>query len=291
MERVEEFLLESAPLARAAAGRLCRDNPVLGADCSWYHGYWQVLRLLRLVATPEHHAGFLRDAFGRVAPSGSRVSVLICGAIDQCTLAHVLWACGEHGLAAEVTVVDVCETPLYLNRWYADKIGTGIRAIASGILDFETPDRYDAVCTHSFFGQIAPHQRPALVARWRELLKPGGRVVTVNRIRPHGDAARAGFSDGQARALRDTVLAMPADLRERLGIGAADLARGADAYAARRRPYPVRSKEEFGALFENAGFTVEHLDSAPLVRASDARVGGPTTLDGADYARIIARRP
>lgn len=290
MARVEEPLLESAPLARRVAELLCTDNPTLGMNCFWYHGFWQTLRLLNLVATPEHHADFLRRAFARAAASASRLSVLICGAIDYSTLAHVLWSCELRGVAADVTVVDVCDTPLYLNRWYADRVKAGIRTVRSNILDYQSTESHDVVCTHSFFGQVPPATRPRLMEKWRELLRPGGRAITVNRIRPGSGLQQIGFSSQQARALRDAILRAPQELKDRLGIGAEELARYADDYATRRRPYPVRSREDFVRLFEEGGFTVEYLDCAPVAAPPGVQVGGPTTLDGSEYAQIIARR-
>ena len=51
-----EPLLTSAPLAKSAASALCCRGA--GEDCSWYHGFWQYLRIIGMVAAPERHAGF-----------------------------------------------------------------------------------------------------------------------------------------------------------------------------------------------------------------------------------------
>lgn len=52
---LREPLLTSAPLARLAAPALCHRGA--DDDCSWYHGYWQYLRLLGIVAAPEGKVG------------------------------------------------------------------------------------------------------------------------------------------------------------------------------------------------------------------------------------------
>ncbi len=290
MNTPEEPLLESAPIAWQAARRLCGENAALGGNCSWYHGFWQTLRVLDLVATPAHHATFLNQAFSRAVAPASRPRVLICGAIDYSTLAHVITACAALDAQPDVTVVEVCETPLFLNTWYADRAGIGIRTFCTDILHFQEPGRYDVICTHSFFGQIPPHLRAALLSRWRELLRPGGKVITVNRIRPESENRQVGFSAGQAQTLRHAILEAPEDLKNRLGITGAELAGCADAYVARRRPHPVRSEEEFRRLFEEGGFIVEQLACAPIA-GRGKRLGGPTTLDGSSYAQIVARRP
>jgi SAM-dependent methyltransferase len=291
MAHVEEPIVESAPLARWIAERLCRQDSATEAGCSWYHGFWQFLRVLDLVTTPAHHAGFFRDALQTALGGGSRLSVLISGAIDYSMLAHVLWACGLRGAAAEITVVDICDTPLFLNHWYARRTGTGIRTIRSNILGYQSAERYDVVCTHSFLGQFSPPERRELMAKWQQLLKPGGRAITVNRIRPRGSAGQAAFSPEQAQALREAVLRASGRLSQLVQIGAEDLARYAEAYASRRRPHPVNSREEFAALFEQAGFFVDHLSSAPVAAAHGEQLSGPTTPGGAEYAHIVACRP
>lgn len=290
MAHVDEPVVESAPLAHWIAERLCRTDPATGESCAWYHGFWQYLRALDLATTPAHHADFLRDAFQMAAGERSRLRVLISGAIDYSMLAHVLWACGLNGVTPEVTVVDICDTPLFLNHWYARRVGCRIRSFRSDVLDHPAEAAYDVVCTHSLLGQFAPARRHELVARWRQALRPGGRVITVNRIRPAGGTGPVGFSSQQARALREAVMRLSPQQREQLEILPDELVRGAELYAARRRPYPIRSREDLAVLFEEAGFTLEHLSCAPLAAAHATAVSGPTIAGGAEYAHIVARR-
>lgn len=289
MAHVDEPVVESAPLARWVAERLCRKDASTGSDCSWNHGFWQYLRIFDLATTPAYHAEFIRDAFAAVLDRG-RIGILISGAIDYSMLAHALWACRLHGLAAAVTVVDICDTPLFLNHWYARRVGTSVNSVRCDVLEFETAERYDVVCTHALLGEIAPRHRGRLVAKWFELLKPGGVAITVNRIRPQGGDAPASFSGPQAQALRDALMQRSEGLRERLDVSADDLARFAEAYASQRRIYPVRSGEEIETLFRNAGFVVEHFSTARIATPSGDQVSGPTIPRGGEYAHVIARR-
>src|SRR3546814_11783469 len=57
------------------------------------------------------------------------------------------------------------------------------------VLDYDGGARFDVVCTHCFLGYFTPEQRPALMAKWFSLLRPGGRVLTVTPIRPTPDHA------------------------------------------------------------------------------------------------------
>jgi len=291
MSPVDEPVLESAPLAREAAPRLCRLDPETGENCSWYHGFWQYLRALRLVTTPEHHAQFFREAFGVAAATSDRPRVLISGAVDYGILAYVLWACRQNSVSPSITVVDLCETPLFLNRWYAERVACGIETRATNILDYDAPAAFDAICAHSFFGFFEPRERSRLATKWRGLLKPGGIAIAVNRVRRAAAGSRLGFSAEQARAFREKVIGKAQTMRKELDIEPLALGRLAEAYAARQRIHPVRSEEEIRRMFEDAGLRVERLTEVADSKAATNGVSGPTTLEGASYACIVARKP
>jgi len=287
---VDEPIRESAPLARWIAERLCQVDPATGESCAWYHGFRQYLRVLGLAITPAHHAGFLKDAFGAAAPRGSRVRVLVSGAIDYSMFAHVLWACRSNGVTADVTVVDICDTPLFLNLWYARRVGVPVNTVRVSILTHEADGAYDFVCTNAFFGQFPPSQRPALMAQWRNLLKPGGQVITVTPFRPGSQAERVGFTPDEGRALHDAVLRAAQAQPGALDIPPDEVARRAESFAARMKVYPVRSLDEIRDLFEQGGFGLDHLSSPPAAPDSRGDLTGPTVSRSARYALVIATR-
>jgi len=289
-DAVVEPVHESAPLAKWVADRLCRIDPKTGESCAWYHGFRQYLRALGLAITPAHHAGFLRDSMASFVGQGDRLRVLISGAIDYSMFAHVLWACRRGGAVADVTVVDVCETPLFLNQWYARRIGGRVRTVRASILEFDEPAGFDLICTNSFFGQFSPAQRPPLMARWHALLTPHGRVITVTPFRPGHAAEMVGFTREEAGALREAVRASAHRVNEAFDLETGELERLADAFTARMRVHPVRSIHEIRRLFEEAGFTLDHLTSGPI-SDDHAQLSGPTVSRLAEYAMVVARRP
>lgn len=288
-EEDSAWVHESAPLARWIADRLCRVDPATGESCAWYHGFRLYLRALGLAITPAHHAEFLREAFAGSVVEGQRVRVLVSGAIDYSMLAHVVWACRECGATADVTVVDVCDTPLFLNLWFARRVGVPVRTVRSNILAYESADPFDFVCTNAFLGQFSPRQRPELVARWHSLLAPGGRVVTVTPVRPGAGRDPVGFTPGEAEALRDAVREAAREQAGRLDLDPDGLAEIADAFAARMRVHPVQSVEEVATLFGEGGFSLEHLSLSPV---ADGRgdLTGPTVSRSAEYALVEACR-
>jgi SAM-dependent methyltransferase len=285
MKRIEEPVLESAPLARWVAERLCRTRTASRQSCSGYHGFWQYLRLLGIVTTPTDHVEFLSAALAPAAAGHRRIRILVSGAVDYSMLACLIHSCDEF---ADITVIDICDTPLFLNQWYARRAGRFIRTLREDIMKHREAASYDVICAHSFLSQFPLPRRRRLVASWRELLRPGGKVITVNRIRA-GSSGAFRYSRAQAEALRAAVLREAGKWRDRLDLSPEELALHACNFAKTRRIHPVASDAEMKALFEGAGFVVDHLSSNVL------RAGGPLHWSAhsrdAVYANLVARRP
>lgn len=278
----DEGLEDAARLAREQAPALCRRDAASGATCAWHHGLWPTLRLLGLVTAPALHGEFLRAALAGVA--GERPRVLLSGAADHALLAQVLAAFGTR--APEVTVLDICETPLLLNRWYARRAGTSVATRRSHILDFGEPATFDAVCSHAFLGNFDTAQRTALAAKWHALLRPGGKAVTVNRLRPGLEAQWIAFSVEQVWAYRARV----EDAAKERALQVPRLGKAAETYASRQAIFPLGSAAELRALFEGAGFDIEQLSVATLPAAVRQQLSAPTVPGGDSYALLIAVR-
>ena len=286
----DEPLAESAPLAWRAAAEHCWRDPRTGERCDWFHGTWQILRLLGLNTTPEHHQRFFEDALSPLAKPGRRPAVLISGTADYSLLARLLFFFRNSGAEPLWTVADRCETPLILNRWYAGRAGCEISTRCCDILELEGEAAYDVICTHSLIGQLLPGHRDRLAKTWHRLLRPGGRLVTVNRLRPAAGAEWVGFSEAQGRTLAQAVKDRLPSILPLLDAAPSAVESLVARYASRMGAWPVHSQEELRALFETAGLAIEHL-SAEAVDSRGTGVSGPTALHGAVYALLAARRP
>jgi SAM-dependent methyltransferase len=290
MTKVEEPLLESAPLAAQLAPRLCRMDPETGETCAWYHGFWQYLRLMRLASTPELHADFYRASLNEAAQGVRAPRVLIAGAADYSMLAHVLSAFRGRGIRPRVTVTDVCETPLELNRWYARCLRSTIDTLRCDMLHYPGVESFDILCTDSFLGRFAPAERSRLMATWQRLLRPGGRVITVKRVRPDGGDGATSFTAGQARAFLEKVLQAAESLRDSLQVEPAALVREAERYARLNRTWPLRSAAEIRELFEGSGFRMARLSGGDSGVAAPGESSGPGTAGSREYVQIVATR-
>lgn len=288
---LEEPLAESAPLSHRLALAHCRPLFAMGEACAWYHGFWQDLRLMGLAKTCGGQAEFLVETLLGLTRAAESSRVLISGSADYSMPALAISAYQSEGAALQLTVVDRCETPLALSRWYAKRREAAIITRCRDILDDDAPEPVDVVFTNSFLGSFDPASRPRLMAAWRRLLRPGGKLVFTNRLRPHAGAEAIGFDAGQARGFAEAARREAERRRTTLGLDPDEAARRAQAYAERYRSYPVRSLDEIARLLGQGGFAVDLLDVATHPgREGTAAVSGPSTAERAEYARVIATR-
>lgn len=280
-------LVRTAPLAWRASASLCNTDVAAGHDCRWYHGPWQYFRALGLVTTAAVHEQWLRATLAGLLRDGNHRRVLVSGSTDYAMLAIVLDACADARTTADVTVVDMCGTPLFLCEECARARGATIRTRRANILDYTDEQPFDIVVTHAFLGYFDDTRRQALTRRWHALLRPGGAAVTVQRLRPGHPPGLARFSPAQAAAFRDDARIAAERHPKRIDITADALAAAAAQFAERFVSHPVRTPDELRALFVNAGFTPSVLEVHGNRAAS---AGGPSVPDQAGYAFLVATR-
>jgi hypothetical protein len=283
-ERIDELDLEepmvtTAPLARELSQALCRGSYLNSEDCSWYHSIWQYLRVFNLVSTPTWHTNFYVDELARIARTGEGRRLLISGTADYSMLAHVLWAYERAAAPNAVTVLDLCETPLLLCRWYAKSVNKQVDVVAADIFAYGPAQPFDVIATDAFVTRFPADQRPGLLRRWHELLRKDGWVVTTVRIhnKPSGSKVLASKSESddfaerafeEAQRWQSFLRVSPKVIREQ-----------ARTYAERMTSYSFDSESEVRALFESNGFRIQSL----------AVVSVPGEMVETTYAEIVAR--
>jgi SAM-dependent methyltransferase len=175
-------------------------------SCDWYHGTWQYMRLLNMVAVPPWY-GFYSRALGSVLDRKRQARVLISACADCGMLATLHQAVVASGATPTIIVCDICATPLLNARWYAERNGFAIECICDNILSTPSlaPGSFDLIVTDEFLTVLPAGDKPAAVARWKELLKPGGVLVTTAMI---GGATtpelRKRYAERARRLLRET---------------------------------------------------------------------------------------
>lgn len=152
-------------------------------SCDWYHGTWQYMRLLNMVAVPPWY-GFYGRALDTLLSRKPQARVLISACADCGMLATLHQAIVTSGATPRIVVCDICATPLLNASWYAKRNGFEIECICDNILSSPSlePGSFDLIVTDEFLTVLPASDKPAAVARWKELLKPGGAVVTTAMV-------------------------------------------------------------------------------------------------------------
>ena len=284
-----EWLVESAPLALAQADAHCR-RPPDPAPCHGQHGGWQYLRRLGLVAGPERHAAFFRDAIEAPARGGGLQRLLIAGCADHAMLAHVLAACDGAGAAPEITVVDRCQTPLFACRWFAEKLGRTVATEAADLLAYRSDDGFDLICTHGLSSRISVAERRDLVAGWRDQLTPAGCIVTTASLSGDGAAGDTHMPTEIIEAYRALAAAAAVEASPPLQLSAAEIDALAVAFIDRPRQRRFGSADEVRALFRGAGLTVRIFNRMRLPGHPPGNIAADGGRRIATYLEIVAVR-
>ena len=284
---VREDLFAAARIAPALAATHCRPQDD-GHSCAWYHGSWPVLRALGAINSPGSDDDFLLRALAEGFARGAR-RVLVSGAADAGMLARVTSALPS-GHDVRITVLDRCRTPLEHGRRHAEALGIDIDTVCADILDYEADGEFDLICTHSFLTFFPPIARQRLVRRWWRSLRPGGYVITAQRVRPGESAAITRFPPEDIARLAEAAERGAQALGDRIGVGPAQARALALGYGEHHRTHLIASPEELQSLFLDAGFRLDEFAPPPQERQRLDRSGAPTNAHSGRW-RILARKP
>jgi SAM-dependent methyltransferase len=204
-------------------------------------------------------------------------------------LAHVTCAYDNERSPLEATVVDRCDTSLFLNRWYGERHHVALTTVCGDALEYAADRPFDLICTHSFLHQFDPESRRKLAARWHALLQPGGIFVTTQRVRPNDSSPRHAYTDEHARELSERAAAAARVHPQPLDVDPDDLAHAVYQYAIRRNSYVIRTAREITDPFEASGFDIELADDGGYAERERDR---PASGEGTDTfrLRIVARK-
>lgn len=281
-----EFHREAIALALAEAPRLCAGNPT--GDCAWYHGSWPVLKGLGVFISLKSDDDFLLPQLQAAIAGGAR-RILVSGTADAGMLARIA-VCLPDAPELDITVLDCCATPLALCRQYAGLAGFAIRTVRADILDYRDAGGFDLICTHSFLTFFDAAARRRLVSQWFDLLRPGGVVLTAQRVRPGETEAVTRYPPAEVAALQDTAERLARTLGDALGVDAVQARRSAWLYATHHCTHLIASEAQLREPFDQAGFSLEHFAPPPADAPVSDVPGAPGNHQAARW-RILARKP
>lgn len=272
-----DLLIESAPLLAKWSKTECKAKPQGGmeqwakgalsvtesrpASCAWYHGTWQYMRLLNMAAVPPWYKFYSR-ALGSFLRRKPQARIFISGCADYGMLATLHQAITASGAAPAITVVDICTTPLLACQWYANRYGIKIDTICDNIITSKTLalGQYDLVVTDEFLTVLPGPDKSAAVERWKELLRPGGTVITTAMI---GGVTtpdlRKRYAENGIRLAKDKLAG--------LGAKEADIEGSIEQFARFHTRHMIANEKEIRDLFSGfyLGFVVPTLTPGECV--------------------------
>ena len=276
LQAERELLAECALLAHRNAAICCPDAAAAGHTCRVYHSVWPAARLIGMVASPGADRAFWESAMSALPAANARPRVLVSGASDYAFPALVADSLRHAGIVPRLHVIDRCETPLRLNRWYAEKTGLDLSTECSDVLAFTATEPYDLICAHGFIDQLPAERWPALMQRWRAALKPGALAITSNRLRSAAEAEADQHAAARPLGVAALLATANAGLPPSLQLPEQDFAPDLERYWAQRRSPPFRDAGSIIALFESADFAIvqreEDIADAPGRRSRSRRL-------------------
>jgi SAM-dependent methyltransferase len=257
---LEEPLVLSADLVSSVADVLCVGDHVSPDGCCWYHAAWQYLRLMDMVSTPTWHSDFYRRSLREALRARPDAQTLITGTADYSMFAYVDMAAKACNASPQVTAVDLCATPLFACRWYAKRVDRHLTTISEDIMAFGRSElqreSWDLIVTDAFLTRFSAEEIAGVVGVWRELLRPGGELVTTVRIHSHTPQGR-----DEDSAIRDFALCA----RKRserwqpfLARSQDEIAALAEIYAQRMMSTHIGSEAEIRQIVTNIGFDIHN---------------------------------
>lgn len=149
-------------------------------SCDWYHGTWQYLRLLNMVAVPDWYP-FYKEALKKVLRERPEGRIMISACADYGMLAKLHEAMQEVDCNPSIVIYDICHTPLKSADWFARKYAIPIDAyICDDIIFGNLPKHtFDLIVTDEFLSVLKDELKPLIMERWANLLNQGGYLVTT----------------------------------------------------------------------------------------------------------------
>lgn len=277
---LEEPMITTAPIANFLSEVVCKGGYMSKEDCSWYHSVWQYLRIFNMVSTPTWHANFYKDALGNLAKTGSYQRTLVSGTADYSMLAHLIWSYRLQNVEPKVTVLDLCETPLLLCKWYAKLISGDVDTYVGSIFEHDPPDKYDLIVTDAFLTRFTSSERISVVNKWSSLLRSNGCIVTTLRIEPSMTEECVKTTSLQSDAFRRRALQEATRWQDFLDKSPEEIANKSQRYAERMVSYSIKSIEEIEKLFIENNFKIDEIKTSIV----------PGEMSSTMYAEVIAKR-
>ncbi len=270
---------------RAIANRAFELAPQLCGQCMSYHMRVPATRAAGLGASLSLDRKLIVEAVQHMLRSTQirdrrEPEIAIIGNADTgllATCAHAAAGLGEDLLARTTfTVVDICPTPLALCSEFATKHGLKVKASAFDIATGEVEHPVDIVFMHSILRFIPADKRAAVLRRFAQKLRPGGKLLVSNLVSSPA-AKRTKRLDPRREKTLEKILALFAAGKLKSNFGTTELHHflGESFLTSQNRDFAIADVEGATALFQQAGLQIERVEI--------------NTLSGQDELGVVVR--
>ena len=210
-----------------------------------------------MVAVPKWYP-FYRDTLADALTRVKHPKVLISAAADYGMLCTLHQAIEYAGVEADITLIDICQSPIQSSEWYAARHGVSLTCKVDNLLSSRIPENgYDLVVTDEFLTVLKDPDKPTIVNQWRRILKPGGYLVTTAML---GKPTTMELREGYAAKARERLLQYGPQLFSNYSTEMeqnliADCAR----FASFHTRHMLRDENQIRGLFTDAGFKFQVL--------------------------------
>ena len=277
---LQEYLYKSAHMMSEAASILCSYDHMNLDGCYWYHSVWQWLRLLNMVSTPSWHHKFYTSQLYEILKGKNNQNILISGTADYSSLAYTIKASEEaHCENNKFEVLDLCDTPLFTCKWYANLKNANLNTLKKSIFELNYENKYDLICTDAFLTRFSKQQISDILKVWKTALRKNGKVLTTVRVYdekynhfdvPHNEKVAEFKQKAYDRASK----------WHNINISPLTLSIRAEEYAKTMKSNKIGTQEEILKSFDDMGLKIIHLE--------EVEVSGELYLS--KYLRIVAER-
>lgn len=261
---LQEPLMRSADMMYEVASLCCSHNHINDFSCRWYHSIWQYLRLLNMVSSPSWHHDFYTKQLFSNSLSGEQANVLISGTADYSMLAYVIKAAKNKNIDAQISVADLCETPLFACRWYANKVNQKFYALQTNIFDLNVRDEFSMICADAFLTRFKGEQLLQVLKKWYSMLKPGGIVVTTIRVHDEKHICPDIPTDEAVQNFKVKAMKRAAVWEKYINLTVDELGEKAEYYAKTMVSNNLGTKEHILETIKGCGFKLNHIEDAEV---------------------------
>lgn len=172
--------------------------------CRGYHTAWPWLRQLGVISGANVVQAYCerreQTAFSRAK------RILIAGCADEGLLENLCGALGARAQQVDITVCDLCATPLHRCTALAEKSGLSITCQTANLLDLDIAGQFDLIVGHSILSFFPREKRRRFFEGIAARLTDGGTIYLFQAVRDGVDGSEVRFdaSEGQqfkARAM------------------------------------------------------------------------------------------